>query len=233
MAKHGVRAARLLALSPVEGAGGRENERERRDAPDRIRLGISSCLLCERVRYDGGHKHDVYLTDTLSQFVEWVPVCPEVECGLGVPREMMNLVVPVRRNLEKGTGTFSGRVRRPACGPLDVAEKEPVPFSSPRLVTIRTRVDQTERMLAWARRRVEELAREDLCGFVFKATSPSCGREGVPVYDSRGMAQESGVGLFARLFMQRFPLLPVEDEERLRDAALREDFLERIFGNRA
>jgi len=104
--------------------------------------------------------------------------------------------------------------------------------ASPRLVTIRTRVDQTERMLAWARRRVEELASEDLCGFVFKANSPSCGRECIPVYDARGMAREIGVGLFARLFMERFPLLPVEDEGRLHDPALRENFVERVSRNR-
>ena len=165
-------------------------------AGKKIRLGISTCLLGERVRYDGGHKHDAYLTDTLGRFVEWVPVCPEVECGLSVPREAMHL--------------------------------EGAP-ASPRLVTIRTHVDQTERMLSWARRRVEELAEGGLSGFVFKANSPSCGRECVPVYDSRGMAQESGVGLFARAFMERFPLLPVEDEERLHDAALRENFIERVF----
>jgi uncharacterized protein YbbK (DUF523 family) len=205
----------------------------RAKASEKIRLGISSCLLGERVRYDGGHKHDAYLAETLGQFVEWIPVCPEVECGLGVPREMMNLVVPVRRNLEKGTGAFSGRVRRPACGPLAVAGKEPVPFSSPRLVTIRTHVDQTERMLSWARRRVEELAAGGLSGFVFKANSPSCGRECVPVQDARGTAQESGVGLFARAFIERFPLLPVEDEGRLHDPALRENFIERIFRNHA
>lgn len=192
MAKHGVRAARL--------AGGRESQREKRGTPDRIRLGISSCLLGERVRYDGGHKHDAYLTDTLGQFVQWVPVCPEVECGLPVPREAMHL------------------------------EGDP---ASPCLVTIRTHVDQTERMLSWARRRVEELAREDLCGFVFKANSPSCGRECIPVYDARGMAQESGVGLFARMLVDRFPLLPVEDEDRLHDPALRENFIERIFRDHA
>jgi len=200
MAKHGVRAARLLALSPVEGAGGRESEREKRGTPDRIRLGISSCLLGERVRYDGGHKHDAYLAETLGQFVEWIPVCPEVECGLSVPREAMHL------------------------------EGDP---ASPRLVTIRTRVDQTERMLSWARRRVEELARAGLCGFVFKANSPSCGRECVPVYDARGMAQESGVGLFARALVDRFPILPVEDDLRLHGPALRENFIERIFRNHA
>jgi len=165
--------------------------------PDKkIRIGISTCLLGERVRYDGGHKHDAYLTDTLGQFVQWVPVCPEVECGLSVPREAMHL------------------------------EGDP---ASPRLVTIRTRVDQTERMLSWARRRVEELAREGLCGFVFKSGSPSSGMERVRVYGSKGMPQKIGVGLFARAFMERFPLLPVEDEGRLHDPALRENFIERVF----
>ena len=172
----------------------------RSNAPaDKIRLGISSCLLGEPVRYDGGHKHDAYLTDTLGPFVEWVPVCPEAECGLSVPREAMRL------------------------------EGDP---ASPRLVAIRTGVDQTERMLSWARRRVEELAAGGLSGFVFKANSPSCGRECIPVYDARGMAQEIGVGLFARLFMERFPRLPVEDEKRLYDAAIRAGFIERLTRNR-
>lgn len=53
----------------------------------RIRVGISTCLLGENVRYDGQHKRDRYLTDTLGQYMEYVPVCPEVACGLGVPRE--------------------------------------------------------------------------------------------------------------------------------------------------
>jgi len=163
--------------------------------PGKIRLGVSACLLGERVRYDGGHKNDRYLTGTLGRHVEWVPVCPEVECGLSVPREAMHL------------------------------EGDP---ASPRLVTIRTHVDHTDRMLAWVRRRVEELAREDLCGYIFKANSPSCGRECVPVQDARGTVQESGVGLFARTFIDQFPLLPVEDEKRLHDPALRENFIERI-----
>jgi uncharacterized protein YbbK (DUF523 family) len=180
-------------------AGGHESERGARHAPEKIRLGISSCLLGERVRYDGGHKHDAYLTDTLGQFVQWIPVCPEVECGLPVPREAMHL------------------------------EGDP---ASPRLVTTRTHLDQTERMLSWARRRVEELAAGCLSGFVFKANSPSCGRECIPLYDARGTAQESGIGLFAWAFMERFPLLPVEDEERLHDPALRENFIERISRSR-
>ncbi|MGB2937435.1 MAG: DUF523 and DUF1722 domain-containing protein [Phycisphaerae bacterium] len=164
--------------------------------PEKIRLGASACLLGERVRYDGGHKHDRYLTGTLGRHVEWVPVCPEVECGLSVPREAMHL------------------------------EGDP---ASPRLVTIRTHVDHTDRMLAWVRRRVEELAREDLCGYVFKANSPSSGMERVRVYGAGGVPRKVGVGLFARAFMDCFPLLPVEDEGRLHDPALRENFIERVF----
>lgn len=162
----------------------------------KIRLGISSCLLGEKVRFDGGHKWDRFITETLGKFVEFVPVCPEVECGLGIPREAMHL----------------------ASSP-----------EGPRLVTIRTQVDYTERMRAWALNRVVELEREDLCGFIFKSGSPSSGMERVKVYYSQGEPAKTGVGLFAREFMQHFPLLPVEDEGRLHDPALRENFLERLF----
>lgn len=161
-----------------------------------IRIGISSCLLGERVRYDGGHKRDSFLVDTLGGFVEYVAVCPEVECGLGVPRESMRL-----------TG-------------------DP---EAPRLVATRSGADHTERMLAWARRRVAELAGEDLCGFVFKSRSPSSGMERVKVYSASGAAARTGVGLFAKAFMERFPGLPVEEEGRLNDPQLRENFIERIF----
>ncbi len=163
---------------------------------ERIRLGISSCLLGERVRYDGGHKLDQFITETLGQFVEFVPVCPEAECGLGIPREAMHLVAAP---------------------------------DGPRLVTIRTQVDYTERMLAWARKRVRELEREDLCGFIFKSGSPSSGMERVKIYHGKGEPARTGVGLFAREFMGHFPLVPVEDEGRLHDLALRENFLERLF----
>ncbi len=166
---------------------------------ERIRIGISSCLLGERVRYDGGHKLDRFLKDTLGRFVEYVPVCPEYECGLGVPRESMRLV------------------------------GDP---SSPRLVTIRTKVDMTDRMTAWARARVRELERENLCGFVFKSDSPSSGMERVKVWNDKGMPVRRGVGIFAAAFMEHFPLLPVEDEGRLHDPGLRENFIERIFALR-
>jgi len=162
----------------------------------KIRLGVSACLLGRQVRYDGGHKHDRFLTDTLGKFVEFVPVCPEVECGLTVPREAMRLA------------------------------GDP---AAPRLVTGRTGVDHTERLLTWARRRVVELEAENLCGFIFKSDSPSSGMERVRVYNDQGMPAKTGVGLFARAFMEHFPLLPVEEEGRLHDPKLRENFIEAIF----
>ena len=163
---------------------------------EKIKLGISTCLLGENVRYDGGHKLDRFLTDTLGQYVEYVPVCPEVECGLGVPRESMHL------------------------------EGDP---ESPRLVTIRTKQDMTERMVSWAKKRVVELEKEGLYGFIFKSDSPSSGMERIRVYNEKGMPVKKGVGIFARIFMDHFPLLPVEDEGRLHDPKLRENFIERIF----
>jgi uncharacterized protein YbgA (DUF1722 family)/uncharacterized protein YbbK (DUF523 family) len=161
-----------------------------------IKLGISSCLLGENVRYDGGHKLDRFLTETLGQYVEYVPVCPEVECGLPIPREAMHL------------------------------EGNP---NSPHLVTTYTKQDMTERMVGWAKKRLVELEKENLCGFIFKSDSPSSGMERVKIYNEKGMPVKKGVGMFARIFMEHFPLLPTEDEGRLHDPKLRENFIERIF----
>jgi len=163
---------------------------------EKIRLGISACLLGQAVRYDGGHKLDTFLRDTLGRYIEYIPVCPEVECGFGVPREAMRLVAD------------------PA---------------GPRLMTIHGGVDYTEKMLAWARVKVAELEKEGLCGFIFKSGSPSSGMERVKVYGPKGIPSKNGVGLFAKVFMEPFPLLPVEDEGRLNDPSLRENFIERIF----
>lgn len=163
---------------------------------EKIKIGISSCLLGNAVRYDGGHKLDRFLRDTLGQYVDYVPVCPETECGMGIPRESMRL--------EGKTG-------------------------APRLVTHRTREDKTEMMLLWAKKRIAELEAENLCGFIFKSDSPSSGMERVKVYDDKGMPAKTGVGIFARIFMEHFPLLPVEEEGRLHDTGLRENFIDRIF----
>lgn len=149
---------------------------------EKIKLGISSCLLDENVRYDGGHKLDHFLTDTLGAYVDWVSVCPEVESGLSVPREAM-----------------------------------------------RSGADHTSRMRRWANKKVTTLAAEDLCGFVFKSRSPSSGMRGVKIYSLTGMPVGTGSGIFAKAFQDRFPLLPVEDEGRRHNPALRENFIERIF----
>ncbi|CAG0973028.1 hypothetical protein GEOBC_01383 [Geobacteraceae bacterium] len=166
--------------------------------PSPIKIGVSSCLLGEKVRYDGGHKHDRYITDTLGRFFRFVPVCPEVGCGLPVPREAMRLE-------RDGEGV--------------------------RLVTNKTHVDHTDRMLSWCAKRVTELEREDLCGFIFKKDSPSSGLFNVKVY-STGMPAKVGRGLFARAVTEHFPLLPVEEEGRLHDMGLRENFIERVFAYR-
>jgi uncharacterized protein YbgA (DUF1722 family)/uncharacterized protein YbbK (DUF523 family) len=171
------------------------------EAADRrppIRIGISACLLGDEVRFDGGHKRDRFLTDTLGPFVEWVKVCPEVEMGLGTPRETLRLVAD--------SGTL-------------------------RLITTRTQIDHTDRMNAWSAERVEELADEQLSGYVLKKDSPSCGMARVKVY-GLPMPERSGRGLFATALMERFPHLPVEEEGRLSDPRLRENFIERVFAYR-
>ena len=137
-----------------------------------MKLGISSCLLGNKVRYDGGHKQDRYLTDMLGQYVEYVPVCPEVEYGLPIPREAL----------------------RQVGDPL-----------SPRLVEIRTGMDHTEGMTAWARRRVLELEKEGLCGFVFKSRSPSSGMERVRVYNEKGVPLIRGNRHFRQGLHGTFP----------------------------
>lgn len=166
------------------------------DEHEKIKIGVSSCLLGHEVRFDGGHKHDRYITGTLGNYFDFYPVCPETECGLPVPRESMRLV----------------------------GDPE-----NPKLLTSRTGVDHTERMNSWSERKVEELAEKNLCGFIFKSKSPSSGMERVKVYGKNNMPRPVGVGLFARKFKERFPLIPVEEEGRLHDMVLRENFIESVF----
>jgi uncharacterized protein YbbK (DUF523 family) len=166
-------------------------------APPVVRLGVSACLLGENVRYDGGHKRDPFLVETLGPRVQWVPVCPEMAIGLGVPRESVRLV-----------RTKAGL----------------------RMVASESGKDHTDAMETWAAAHVEELARARLSGFVLKSGSPSCGLFGVKVQRENGRtATRDGRGLFAAALVARFKLLPVEEEGRLEDARLRENFLERVF----
>jgi uncharacterized protein YbgA (DUF1722 family)/uncharacterized protein YbbK (DUF523 family) len=161
-----------------------------------IRIGVSACLLGEKVRYDGGHKRDPYLVESFGRYVEWVPVCPEVELGLGTPRETLRLV----------------RIS-----------------SDVRMIVPKTGTDHTDSMRTYAARRVRELAKEDLSGYILKKDSPSCGMERVRVFDAHGVPAKSGRGLFAEALLQHFPLLPFEEEGRLTDPRLRENFVERVF----
>lgn len=164
-----------------------------------IRLGVSACLLGQAVRYDGSHKRDRFLTEVLGAFVEWVPVCPEVEAGLGLPRPPMRLV------------RDGGEVH---------------------LVEIRSGRDHTRALRRQAARRVRALRELELCGYVLKQGSPSCGARQVPLQGGGGRASRRGTGLFAEALMRALPCLPVEEEGRLEDPARRENFIERVFAYR-
>jgi uncharacterized protein YbgA (DUF1722 family)/uncharacterized protein YbbK (DUF523 family) len=161
-----------------------------------IRIGISSCLLGQAVRYDAGHKRDAFLVDTFGKFVEWVPVCPEVEAGFGTPREAMRLV-----------GASDGI----------------------RLLTIKSKQDVTAQLETAIARRMRTLPSEQLSGYILKRNSPSCGLQRVKVYNRAGTGSSPGQGLFATALTERFPHLPVEEEGRLSDPRLRENFVERVF----
>lgn len=166
------------------------------DESEPIRIGISSCLLGQKVRFDGGHKRDRYLTDVLGPWLTWVPVCPELEIGLGVPRPTIR---------------------------LEGAQP------NPRLVEPGSDRDLTDVMQGYATKRVEELQTLELDGFVLKKGSPSCGMERVRVYGKGGVPTRNGVGAFARVLMDLWPNLPVEEEGRLNDPLLRERFIAHIF----
>ena len=164
-----------------------------------IRIGVSSCLLGNEVRFDGGHKRDAFLVETFGRHVEWVPVCPEVELGLGTPRSTLRL--------ERAADDI-------------------------KLVMPLTGTEYTTAMRRYAAKRVTQLAADELCGYVLKKNSPSCGMERVKVYDGGRLASRSGRGLFADALLRRFPHLPVEEEGRLCDPRLRDNFVERVFAYR-
>ncbi|NOY64261.1 MAG: DUF523 and DUF1722 domain-containing protein [Nitrospirae bacterium] len=162
---------------------------------DKIKIGISACLLGEKVRYDGKHSLDHYLKYTLGRYIQWIPVCPEVECGLPVPREPMHLIGSPE---------------------------------NPRLITKYTGVDYTDLMNRWIKKKLRELQKEGLCGFVFKSRSPSSGLMKVKIKEPDGRVR-MGRGLFARAFVERFPELPVEDDQRLQNPDLRKNFFLRVY----
>ena len=164
-----------------------------------IRVGVSSCLLGQEVRYDSGHKKDRYLTDILDDYVEWVSICPEVESGMSTPRPAMRLV-------EDGHNV--------------------------RMAEIKSNIDHTTQMTKFSQLRVRKLRDQNLCGYILKKNSPSCGMTRVKIWKDKGMPRRDGRGLYASALMDAYPNLPVEEEGRLHDAALRENFIERVFAYR-
>lgn len=160
-----------------------------------IRIGISSCLLGQKVRFDGNHTQDHFITGTLSEVFDFVPVCPEVGIGMGVPRPTIRLI-----------------------GPAD----------APRAIGVKdTSIDVTDKLIHYGKRTAAKL--DDLSGYIFKSKSPSCGMKRVKLFNGTSGSSKQGVGLYAREIMRALPLLPVEEEGRLGDPLLRDNFLECVF----
>jgi len=162
---------------------------------EKIPVGISSCLLGQRVRYDGGHKSHSYIMQTLGEYFEFRSFCPELEIGLGVPRKPIRL-----------SRIGSKQIR---CIAIDEPEHDLTPALR----------DCADTQRSW---------QEKLCGYILKKDSPSCGMERVKIWDEL-MPIREGKGIYADQLMQNFPYLPVEEEGRLGDAVLRENFIQRVF----
>lgn len=159
-----------------------------------IQIGISSCLLGANVRFDSGHKKNAYIVGVLQDYFDFYPFCPEVEIGLGIPRESIRLVSvndDIRCVGSKSTD-------------LDVTDKL---------------YDIADKQKHW---------HDDLCGYIVKKDSPSCGMERVRIY-KKGVPEKNGVGLYAKRLIENFPYLPIEEEGRLEDAHLRENFIQRVY----
>ncbi len=161
---------------------------------EKIPIGISSCLLGQNVRYDGGNKHDSYITGTLSAYFDFQPFCPEVGIGLGTPRPTIHLV-------KSDDSVRCVGIKNPE---MDVTDQ------------LRGHAGHLKNLHA------------DLCGYILKKGSPSCGMERVKVYTGT-QANKNGIGIYAEEMMRLNPLLPVEEEGRLGDPLLRENFIQRVY----
>lgn len=170
--------------------------KKRKEKKKKIKIGISSCLLGNKVRYDGGHKLDPFIFKTLDQYFSFVPVCPEAECGFGIPREPMRL---------EGS------------------------FSNPRLITVLSRVDVTNKLLSWSKSKIRTLKSYDISGFIFKSRSPSCGISHIAVYNKKSRPVKKGQGIFVNMIIKHFPFIPYIDEKKFHDLKFRESFIEQVF----
>ena len=162
--------------------------------PKNIKIGISSCLLGEKVRFDNGHKKNAYITGVLQNYFDFIPFCPEVEIGLGIPRDTIKLVI--EDGITRCVGSKDAE--------LDVTDKL-------------TNIAESQKPV-----------HEHLCGYILKRDSPSCGMARVKLYKN-GMPTRVGTGIFAERLMKNFPSLPIEEEGRLEDMQLRENFIQRVY----
>ncbi|KFZ37040.1 hypothetical protein HR45_13455 [Shewanella mangrovi] len=164
--------------------------------PQYIRLGVSSCLLGERVRFDGGHKNSAYCQNELRPHFDFVPVCPEMAIGLGAPRKSIRLVRDAAKQI--------------------------------RVKSADNSIDVTDKLQQFSTDKVAQL--DFISGYIVCAKSPTCGMERVTVYkaDSNNGIKE-GVGIYTQTLMQRWPQLPVEEEGRLHDLVIRENFFTRVY----
>lgn len=162
----------------------------------KAKVGISSCVLGEKVRFDSGHKISNFVTKELSSYLEFISVCPEVGIGLSVPRPTIRLI-----------------------------------SNDERIALVETKdetKDYTDLMIDFSNAQVDRLNQESLCGYIVCAKSPTCGMERVKVYKNK-RADKEGVGMYTEILMRRMPWLPIEEDGRLNDPVLRENFISRIY----
>lgn len=160
-----------------------------------MNIAVSACLLGEKVRFDGGHKQDRFITDELGRYVSFVSFCPEA-VAFSTPRPSIRLV---NKNDET------------------------------HVVSNKDKSDLTSRLLEYSYQEMHKIAGVDLCGIIFKSKSPSCGMGSAKAYLENGFADSKADGIFARICREKFPLLPMEEEGRLQDDWLRENFIMQLF----
>jgi len=163
--------------------------------PMQIQIGVSQCLMGDKVRFDAGHKREAFICNTLSQFFEFIAICPEVDIGLGVPRPPIRLIGDPK---------------------------------IPKLVSTNDESeDYTHIMKQYSQQKVTTL--KSVSGYILKSKSPTCGLFRVKVYQDKGVPSKTSRGIYAKILAEKYPNLPIEEEGRLQDPMLRENFLERVY----
>ncbi len=165
----------------------------------KINVGLSACLAGFKVRFDGQHKRSSLCLNELSDHFEFKTFCPEMAAGFGTPRPTMRLV---------------GDPKNPTLTYTPDNKRE--------------QIDLSDRLIGGFKDEIPGFA--DLKGFILMKNSPSCGLERVKVYQENGHPHmEPGRGLFADALVKAYPLMPIEEEGRLHDARLYENFVLRVY----